>query len=348
MHNLIWLALIIGIYLALRKKKKKPEPEPKPPPPPRPKLPWEKGEPCLIHFSSPMTRDGSRKGFNLDVGTIADRGFTGWRAQCNAPRELWEMGPVPEWKNVPHDWTDQVGPYKKDGKVFLLDHYNEEWFAVQRVRAEECLKHGIAFFHSAFDGCGTKSANNNAYAHARWNNRGWDGGSEDKFFNVDGPFFAAQKELSGKIIRNIGDLPNVVIELANEPFGDVRRMRDWHLQMIAHMAGIKGELGYDHLKFQINARWAEFNGACEFVAVHTHNDSLGLWDSIRQVNPAGFGDLPGKSGRSSDTGSWLTTDPGWWVEHWKWALFRKHNCEFLVMRNHYDVYAAIAEYQRTR
>lgn len=343
MYRLIIPAAGVAAYLVYKNQEKD-----KPPPAPRPKLPWEKDEPCLMHFGSPITRDGTRKGFNLDVASIAERGFTGWRPQCNAPRAVFEMGPVLDWENVPHDWTDQAGPYAKDGKVHLIGHRNEDWFGAQREAAEICLKHGVAFYQTLFDGCGTKSVANNAYAHRQWNDRGWDGGSVDKFFNVNGPFFKSQKQLAAWTMKNIGDLPNVVFELANEPYGNDWITIEWHRQMIAYLAGLKGKYGYDHLKFQVNAKWAEMNGFCEFVAVHTHNDSHGLWDRLHEINPRGYGSYPGKCGRSSDTGSWKNTDPAWWVEHWRRALERRHNCEFLVMDNHGDIWKALAEFQAAR
>jgi hypothetical protein len=234
---------------------------------------------------------------NLGIDYLLHYRYNSARGDGCCPTNIWHR------ISGKHNWDDQISYFKKNGKVFLLDHWDEDFINALDYTISEFKKAGLVFVLSLFDGCGLKysPASTNTYTFKEWNDKGLDGGSVDKFFRFQGVWWNKQCEIVSKLISRLGHHKNLVLELANEPFGSDHIVIPWHEQMMAFIVQQKNIMGYPWIKISVNARWAEMAClGCEYVWTHQQNGSVDSWNSIHELNPNGFDNLPGKCGKSFD------------------------------------------------
>ncbi len=295
--NWIIIGAVLAFIIYQATKKKKPEPDPPPPPPPPVEYPWSRDEVLVTYFNMLIRPYTHSLDLNFGPEEAEMYGYNSARGTHNCPRNIWEG------RSGNHTWDDQISYFKKDGKTFLLDHYNPDFFNALFEIVKDCDERGMPFVFSLFDGCGLKynPSGNNHWAFAMWNNFRLDGGSVDKFFRVGGVFWDFQKNIVREVLKTVGQFNNLILELANEPFGNNNIVIPWHEQMMGHTVATKQALGCDHVKIQVNAGFSEMSHlGCEFVSTHEQNANLNAWDRISQINPHGYGDLPGKCVKSFD------------------------------------------------
>ncbi len=289
----VWIILVVFIYLAVFHKKKKKDPS-KPKPTPF-KFP---DEPLVSYFLLVARPYLDSIGDNLGLNEIVDYRYNCARMTHNAPANVYYR------RSPDHNWAqEQVSYFEKAGSRFILGQYDMNFFGALDLQIRELKKAGIVCIFSMFDGCGLKYANTAHWSSSAGNDRGWHARDTDAFFRVGGQWWGLQKDISHKVVDELGHHENLVLELANEPFGSNGIIVPWHERMMWEIVEMKNARGYDHLKISMNANWNEFaHIGCEFVWTHQPQHSRASWNNIHQLNPNGYGNLAGKCGKSFDWG----------------------------------------------
>jgi len=299
---------------------------------------------CLNRVEMEAGGDG-----DLTLEEIAYYGFNSVRMSHNTPEDIFYIEADSKYPSS-HDWSRQVTYFEKENGVFSLDEWNDKWFECLGEWAQKLEEKGIVLIYSLFDGAGLKydAKKVGHFAFGENNNLKWDGGSSEKFFKYEGQWWEKQKEIIARVLEEIGHYENLVLELANEPDTSSGSVVKWHEKMVAHIAEKKAKAGLGHLKIQLNPRWDELSHiGTEYKVVHTQNTSPALTPKVgRDINPHGFGGMPGKSGRSSDTGSWR--DGINWYKHLKKAVDHNVSFEVLALEDSREVYAQVKRFMEQK
>ncbi len=331
------IILIMGSLLALIKNRE--EPEPKPPNEP---LPWELGRPLMVYFPVVPRPYLDRYGNDLGINDIDFYRYNAARAS-QAPANVFYNLPNSgnDGKYEGHDWTNTKNIWRKEGSLHIIREngeyqWDEEYVNAVKLWCEEFDKRGIAYIYSLFDGSGLRGnpQETNAYGFRENNNLGLDGGSVDKFFRYRGPWWEHQKALVDKILAAIGHRRNLILELANEPYGTNGTVARWHQEMMNYVVAKKHEMGYGHVQIQINAQASEMNHLSpEYIFVHWQNTSPDMFDRVkRKINLNGYGNRPGKGGQSTDTGTFRGVSFPW-EDYAQKAIDSGVSAEFLILDN---------------
>jgi hypothetical protein len=328
MGRIIATIIVIGIaYLIYEKRRKKPKPAP------RKKLPWELGRPLYPYFAG-VTRPSidTRYGNDFSLNDIEFYRLNAVR-QSGTPENVFFNLPNPKHgKHEGHDWKRIINVWRKEGNIHILGEYNPEYLQAVRLWCEEANKRGIVYIYSLFDACGLKDSSVNHWAYKHFNNKGIDGGHVEKFLRTNGACWQYQCMLADKILETVGEFPNLVLELCNEPYSGAGSVRQWHADMMSYIVRRKHEMGYDHVKISINAANREYNNLSpEFIFVHWQNNALSALESVqRNINPDGYGNFPGKGGQSTDTGTFRGQDFPW-DEYTQKAIDLGISLEYLII-----------------
>lgn len=336
MERIIIPAALAGAaYLVYRNKKKSSKPRPKPY-----KFP---DEPLKAHFPSVINNKVYRLHWNLDPPAVNHYGFNATRAFGTSYESVW--GKRAHEADGSHSWNDQIGYFKKHGSQFLLNEYNEEYLNAIRRWAEEYLKHDIAFIYSIFSGPIQGWAGNN--------DRGMIARSNREFYSLSSAWWNSGmiKNIISKVMDVLEGMPNIVLEVANEPFPFDYR---FHEACLHFMESERQNRGWPELRYQINPHFGEaadlgmiFRDRL-YISTHTHNTSLGMWDRIWEINP--HTKLEGGSVRSWDNGSYrnfLGQDPERSLtEHLRASDRTGNSWESLFLDNHERMYEEFMNYVR--
>ncbi len=332
----MWIFLA-GIAYLILSKKKKPDPKPKPKPYKFPDTPMR------THFATVVNKDIRRIHWNLEPAAVNHYGFNSTRGFGISFESLWNK--AESETDGTHSWNNHVCHFKKDGNRFLLDQWNEEFLNGVRLWAEECLKYDLAFIYSIF------TAPTQGYAGN--NDRGLIARNNQEFFNTNGAWW--QSGMIHAIIRKTMDvlegMPNVILEVGNEPFPFNHH---FHEHTLHYIDAERHKRGWQELRYQVNPNFDEAKELGRvwkdrlYISTHTHNTSLGMWNNIRNINP--HSQLPGGAVRSWDNGSYRNflgqTPERSLTEHLKAADRTGNSWECLFLDNHERMYNEARDYLR--
>lgn len=331
MERLIVVIFIAGIlYLVFRGKMKKPQPKP---------VDFHfPNRPLRMHFVVTPMKHIRRLHWNLDASAVRHYGYDGARV-WESFGSIWDKTEAES--DGSHSWDNKVTYYVQRDGVYRLNEKNEEFFSVKRAWAEDFLKHDLIFNFCIFAGPSM------SWARRDRNDHGLDGGNNRSFYSLNGAWYKSgrQKEIIDWVMETLDGLPNIILEVANEPFPFDAA---WHTEMLHYMESKRQALGWDSLRYQVNPAWSQAADLGRifadrlYISTHTHNTSVGFWNAIRDINPHTA--LPGGAVRSWDNGSYRHVPPDVITAHLEKAAETGNSIELFFLDWHEQSHEAVRAY----
>ncbi len=301
--NWIIILLIAGLaYFVYKNRRKKKEPE---------KTFVYPATPLFVFYLS-VVRPSLKMFGEGDLGADEIK-FFGYNATRMGLRSPWNVYHRDEQSHG-HWWQKTAGMFRTtdDGWIYVIKDEKGDWawdkgfIGNLKMWVRALYNRGIVVTISLFDAC-TLKYSSGSVGHEAWpdrNNMGWDGSSTEKFLKVNGLFWEMQKAVVRKVLEEVGMFGNVNLQLCNEPYPTRAGVKEWHRELMAYAVATKTELGYHHVKININASWDEMNHlAPEYIEIHDRRWEVERVDDIvAKINPHGFGNLNGKAIVSTDVG----------------------------------------------
>lgn len=325
-----WIIVIVfaGLaYLILKNKKIKKE---------KPVEFHFPNRPLRMHFVVSLMKDIKRLNWNFTASEVRHYGYDGARVFGTSFESIWHGE-----GDGSHSWNNQVGYFVQRDGIYRVNEWNEEYFAAIRRWAEDFLKHGLIFNYSIFSGPPS------CWARRDRNDKGLDGGDNRKFYSLNGAWYRSGwiKRIIDKVMDTLEGMPNIILEVANEPFPfDVA----FHEELLHYIESKRQAAGWDSLRYMVNPEWNQAAGFGKifrdrlYVSTHTHNTSTGFWDAIRSINP--HTQMPGGAMRSWDNGSYRHIPPDVIKEHLRRAAETGNSIELFFMDWHEQSHNAVKEY----
>lgn len=142
-------------------------------------------------------------------------------------------------------------PFARTGRKYDLRRFDEQFFVRLRSVVKTAERLGIVCQVCLFDRCGLAIADRRAWPNNPYNAdcnvngmlKGGKGGYP-LFCQVEGPIAEINAAFIRKVVETIGDCPNVIYEIINEPYEQLGPLPQWHVwvarQLRKNLAGRAG------------------------------------------------------------------------------------------------------------
>ena len=329
-----WIVIIFlagFAYLIYRgKKKDKPEPIIEYAFPDRP---------LRVHFVCTLMKEIKRVHWNFTASEVRHYGYDGARVFGTSFESIWDKTEAET--DGGHSWENQVSYYVQRDGIYRLNEWNEEYFDAMKRWAVDFLTHDLAFIYSIFSGAPS------CWARRDRNDHGLDGGGNRKFYSLHFEWYQSGriKQIIDKVMENLNGMPNIILEIANEPFPFDTA---FHTELLHYIESKRQKMGWDSLRYQVNPEWAQ---AVElgrvfkdrlYVSTHTHNTEVNFWDAISSINP--HTEIPGGAVRSWDNGSYRYVKPQTIVDHLDASERTGNSIETFFMDWHEQSHETVRQY----
>jgi|GEM_PF-1742855 hypothetical protein len=153
-------------------------------------------------------------------GIFADSGFD-WKGFLSKISRS-GINMVRVW--VTYQWAEDLLPFKRAGGKVDLTRFNERYFQIMRAFCETARDFGIAVQICLFDSVTLERSSGVPY---RWRRSPWNQANNVNSVSASGPDATRMSGKMGninrayieKVVETLGDLPNIIYEIMNEPEG---------------------------------------------------------------------------------------------------------------------------------